>query len=96
MINIHGDISGALKTGWLCAEHGLPISLGNTPMELGAHIASALPEVLYTEHSLLNMDRIVEQPLHISQGHIMLTEKPGHGFSLSEAAVQEFRPSIAG
>ncbi|MBU2887513.1 mandelate racemase/muconate lactonizing enzyme family protein [Gilvimarinus agarilyticus] len=96
IINIHGDISAALNIGWLCAEHGVPISLGNTPMELGAHIASALPEVVYTEHSMLNMDRIVEQPLAVEQGYIVLTDKPGHGFALSASAQQDLCASAAG
>jgi L-alanine-DL-glutamate epimerase-like enolase superfamily enzyme len=96
IINIHGDFSAALKIGWLCAEKGLPISIGNTPMEIGAHIASALPEVEYTEHSMLNWDLIVQKPYQIEEGHIALPDLPGHGLALSKEAINDLQPSISG
>ncbi|MEG3768499.1 mandelate racemase/muconate lactonizing enzyme family protein [Alteromonas sp. 14N.309.X.WAT.G.H12] len=95
VINIHGDFSGAHKIAWLCAEKGISVSLGNTPMELGAHIASALPETLYTEHSMLNWDDIVAKPFVIENGHIVLPDTPGHGLSLCPTAIKELSPSIA-
>lgn len=95
IINIHGDFSAALKIGWLCAEKGIPIAIGNTPMEMGAHIASALPEVIYTEHSMLNWDNIIEKPYAIKDGHIVLHEASGHGLALSAEAIKELKPSCA-
>ncbi|MDO6695318.1 mandelate racemase/muconate lactonizing enzyme family protein [Aliiglaciecola sp. 3_MG-2023] len=95
VINIHGDFSSALKIGWLCAEKGIPIALGNTPMEMGAHIASALPEVLYTEHSMLNWDYIVKTPYKITDGFIELPNINGHGLILSTDAIGELKPSIS-
>lgn len=96
VINIHGDCSSALKIGWLCVEKGINISLGNTPMELGAHIASAIPETIYTEHSMLNWDNIVEKPLPIDEGYILLPDESGHGLNLSQSAINTLIPSIAG
>jgi L-alanine-DL-glutamate epimerase-like enolase superfamily enzyme len=96
IINIHGDFSSALKIGWQCAEKGLPISIGNTPMEVGSHIASALPEVIYTEHSMLNWDWIVEKPFEISEGYIKLPDTNGHGLTLSNNAIHDLKPTIAG
>jgi len=96
MINIHGDFSAALKIGWLCAEKGIPISIGNTPMEMGAHIASALPEVVYTEHSMLNWDLIIEKPYSIDEGYILLPDKPGHGLTLSQDSINDLKPTISG
>jgi L-alanine-DL-glutamate epimerase-like enolase superfamily enzyme len=95
VINIHGDFSAALRIGWLCAEKGIPISIGNSPMEVGAHIASALPEVIYTEHSMLNWDRIISTPYAIDQGHIVLPNIPGHGLELSKSAIADLKPSVA-
>ncbi|MEP0174871.1 MAG: enolase C-terminal domain-like protein [Paraglaciecola sp.] len=95
IINIHGDFSGAQKIAWLCAEKGISISLGNTPMELGAHIASAIPETIYTEHSMLNWDDIVAKPFEIEDGHIVLPDTPGHGLMLCESAIQDLAPSIS-
>ncbi|MEP4889362.1 MAG: enolase C-terminal domain-like protein [Aliiglaciecola sp.] len=95
VINIHGDFSSALRIGWLCAEKGMPIALGNTPMEMGVHIASALPEVLYTEHSMLNWDYIVDSPFNINQGYIELPSQAGHGLTLSKDAIAELKPSVS-
>lgn len=95
IINIHGDFSAALKIGWLCAEKGISIALGNTPMELGAHIASAIPETIYTEHSMLNWDEIIEKPLVIENGHIVLPDTAGHGLTLSSNAIKTFKPTSA-
>ena len=44
ILNVHGNISDVMRAGWLAGEHGIPISLGNTMLELGVHLASALPE----------------------------------------------------
>jgi L-alanine-DL-glutamate epimerase-like enolase superfamily enzyme len=95
VINIHGDFSAALRIGWLCAEKGISIALGNTPMEIGAHVASALPEVIYTEHSMLNWDYIVDKPFAIEDGHIVLHDKLGHGLVLSTDAITELKPTIS-
>ncbi|MCC4834264.1 mandelate racemase/muconate lactonizing enzyme family protein [Shewanella sp. 10N.7] len=95
VINIHGDFSAALRIGWLCAEKGLPIAIGNTPMEIGAHIASALPEVIYTEHSMLNWDYIVDSPYSIENGYIVLPDKSGHGLTLSTDNIKALNPSIS-
>ena len=95
IINIHGDFSAALKIGWLCAEKGIPIALGNSPMEMGAHIASALPETIYTEHSMLNWDYIIETPYAVEDGFILLPDKAGHGLTLSELVIIELKPSCA-
>lgn len=95
IINIHGDFSAALKIGWLCAEKGISIALGNTPMELGAHIASAIPETIYTEHSMLNWDEIIEKPFAIEDGHIILPDIAGHSLTLSTNAIKDLKPSIA-
>lgn len=95
IINIHGDFSAALRIGWLCAEKGISISLGNTPMELGAHIASAIPETIYTEHSMLNWDAIIEKPFAIDGGHILLPDNAGHSLSISNDAIKDLKPSSA-
>ena len=95
VINIHGDFSSALKIAWLCTEKGISIALGNTPMEVGAHIAAALPEVIYTEHSMLNWDEIIESPYAIDNGYIVLPDAPVHGLTLSSKAIELFSPSIA-
>jgi len=41
---------GHLPT-WLAVDFGIPVSLGNTIMEIGVHLAASLPAVLYLEFS---------------------------------------------
>ena len=95
ILNIHGHISDALKAGWLAAEYGIPISLGNTMFELGVHIAVALPEVQWMEYSFLDYDQLLEQPVRFEQGYAVAPDRPGHGLVLAEAARAEYaRPEI--
>ena len=96
IVNIHGDISGGLRIGWFAAEHHTPISLGNTPMELGAHIAAALPNAIMTEVSFHNTDDILSEKLTVQDGYITLSDRPGHGLKLSAEARMELRQAESG
>ena len=51
-----------MRIGWLAAELGIPVSLGNTFLEVGVHMACALPEVEWLEYSFQNFDHLVDQP----------------------------------
>jgi L-alanine-DL-glutamate epimerase-like enolase superfamily enzyme len=86
MLNVHGAISDVMRAGWLAAEHGVPVTLGNTMLELGVHMAAALPEVPWLEYSFQNLGHLVETPYAIRDGHIHAPERPGHGLVLAEAA----------
>lgn len=90
MLNIHGHISDSMKIGWLASEAGIPISLGNTPLEVGVHLACALPEVDWMEYSFLNYNHLVETPVRIKDGFAYPPQQPGHGLCLSELAHKEF------
>ena len=45
ILNVHGQVTDVMRIGWLAAELGIPVSLGNTFLEMGVHAACALPEV---------------------------------------------------
>lgn len=83
VLNIHGSISEALKIGWLAAEAGLPVSVGNTNFEIGVHIAAALPEVGWVEYSSLSYNHLIEAPVEFCDGHALLPDRPGHGLRLA-------------
>ena len=68
-----------MRIGWLAAELGVPVSLGNTFLEVGVHMACALPEVEWLEYSFQNFDHLVEQPMEIRDGWAYAPERPGHG-----------------
>jgi L-alanine-DL-glutamate epimerase-like enolase superfamily enzyme len=89
VLNIHGSINDALKIGWLAAEHGIPVSLGNTNFEIGVHIAAALPEVNWLEYSFLSYNHLLETPIQFQDSYALLPDRPGHGLRLAESARYE-------
>jgi L-alanine-DL-glutamate epimerase-like enolase superfamily enzyme len=95
MLNVHGQVTDVMRIGWLAAELGIPVTLGNTFLEVGVHMACALPEVQWLEYSFQNFDHLVEQPIEIRDGWIYAPDRPGHGLVLSEAARREWaRPQV--
>jgi len=86
MLNVHGQITDVMRIGWLAAELGIPITLGNTFLELGVNLGLALPEVKWLEYSFQNFEHLVEQPYALRNGKIWGSNAPGHGLVLSEAA----------
>jgi L-alanine-DL-glutamate epimerase-like enolase superfamily enzyme len=95
MLNVHGQVTDVMRIGWLAAELGVPVTLGNTFLEVGVHMACALPEVDWLEYSFQNLDHLVEEPMLIRDGWIHAPERTGHGLTLSEAArAQWARPEV--
>ncbi len=95
ILNVHGQITDVMRIGWLAAELGIPVSLGNTFLELGVHMAVALPEVEWLEYSFQNYDHLVDEPVLIRDGWAYAPDRPGHGLVLSETARREWaRPEV--
>jgi L-alanine-DL-glutamate epimerase-like enolase superfamily enzyme len=95
ILNVHGQVTDVMRVGWLAAELGIPVSLGNTFLEVGVHMACALPEVEWLEYSFQNFEHLVEEPMEIRDGWIHAPDRPGHGLVLSESARREWaRPKI--
>ena len=95
MLNVHGQVTDVMRIGWLAAELGIPVTLGNTFLEFGVHMACALPEVEWLEYSFQNLDHLVEEPMTIEDGWIYAPERPGHGLVLSDTARNEWaRPEM--
>jgi len=95
ILNVHGQVTDVMRTGWLAAEMVIPVSLGNTFLEVGVHMACALPEVEWLEYSFQNFEHLVEQHMEIRDGWIHAPDRPGHGLVLSESARREWaRPEI--
>lgn len=91
ILNVHGQVTDVMRIGWLAADKGIPVSLGNTFLEVGVHMACALPEVEWLEYSFQNFDHLVEEPVLIEDGFAFAPERPGHGLVLSETARREWR-----
>ncbi len=95
LLNVHGQVSDVMRIGWLAAELGVPVSLGNTFLEVGVHMACALPEVEWLEYSFQNFDHLVEQPIEITNGYAIAPDRPGHGLTLSDTARRDWaRPVL--
>ena len=95
MLNVHGQVTDVMRIGWLAAELGVPVTLGNTFLEIGVHMACALPEVEWLEYSFQNFDHLVEQTIEIHDGWVHAPDRPGHGLVLSETARLDWtRPEI--
>jgi len=95
ILNVHGQVTDVIRIGWLAAELGIPVSLGNTFLEVGIHAACALPEVEWLEYSFQNFDHLVDQPIEIRDGWAYAPDRPGHGLVLNEAARRDWhRPTL--
>lgn len=86
ILNIHGRVTEVMRIGWLAADMGIPVSLGNTFLETGVHTATALPEVGWLEFSFLNNTHLVDHPVDFHDGHAHVTDRPGLGMQLTNAA----------
>jgi L-alanine-DL-glutamate epimerase-like enolase superfamily enzyme len=86
ILNVHGQITDVMRIGWLAADKGIPVSVGNTFLELGVHMAVALPEVEWLEYSFQNYNHLVDQPIEIKRGFAYAPERTGHGLVLSDTA----------
>lgn len=95
ILNVHGQVTDVMRIGWLAADRGIPVSLGNTFLEVGIHAACALPEVQWLEYSFQNFDHLVDQPVEIRDGWAYAPDRPGHGLVLNETARRDWaRPNL--
>ncbi|MDR3441201.1 mandelate racemase/muconate lactonizing enzyme family protein [Telmatospirillum sp.] len=90
ILNVHGQVTDVMRVGWLAAEVGVPVSVGNTFLEVGVHMACALPEVEWLEYSFQNFDHLVEQPVEIRDGYAYAPDRPGHGLVLAREARRDW------
>jgi L-alanine-DL-glutamate epimerase-like enolase superfamily enzyme len=94
LLNVHGLFGDVMRAGWLAADHGIPLTLGNTMLELGVHLAVALPECDWLEYSFQNYNHLVAEPFVIREGRIHAPDRPGHGLTLSDAARRTAVPRV--
>jgi L-alanine-DL-glutamate epimerase-like enolase superfamily enzyme len=96
ILNIHGNFTDGLRAAWLAHDHGIQVSLGNTVMEMGVHLAAALPGDTWMEYSFLNWNALVETPVRLEGGYAYAPEGPGHGLRLSPQAVARYAQAEIG
>ena len=91
ILNCHGRISHTLRAAWLAGEHGVPVSIGNTPLELGVHLAAALPECEWLEYSFQNTQGLAQDPILPDSGRATAPDRPGLGIEIGEEARRTLR-----
>ncbi len=89
IMNVHGKPGDVLRAAWLAAEYGVRISLGNTFLEIGVHMAAALREADWIEYSFQNYNHLAAQPVQFDKGYAIAPDRPGHGIVLSDQARRE-------
>lgn len=87
VLNVHDSVSVTRAAAWLAADYGVPVSLGNTVLELGVHLAASLPECLCLEFSDLIWNDIAIEPVHFEDGFAIAPDRPGHGIELDRDKV---------
>src|SRR3546814_15278105 len=51
MLNVHGHVTDVMRLGWLAADMGVEVTIGNSFLEGGANMALSLPAVPWGESS---------------------------------------------
>ncbi len=90
VLNIHGSIGGSRAASHLAGDFGIPVSLGNTNLEIGVHLAASLPECLYMEFSDLMWNVLAQEPVHFADGMATAPDRPGHGIELDREALERY------
>jgi mandelate racemase len=83
-----GGVTGWLRAARLAESAGLPVS-SHLFQEVSAQLMCATPTANWVEYLTL-ADPILTDPVRISDGMIMLDEKPGSGVEWDEDAVARF------
>ena len=87
VLNVHDSVSVTRAAAWLAADYGVPISLGNTILELGVHLAASLPECLCLEFSDLVWNELAAEPVRFENSFAVAPDRPGHGIELDRDKV---------
>jgi L-alanine-DL-glutamate epimerase-like enolase superfamily enzyme len=90
IININDLIGEGAHFAWAAAQVDVPVTLGNTIANIGAHLAAALPAPVLTEDANLAWNELVVRPIPIIDGAFVLPDAPGHGLALAPHAIARF------
>ena len=90
VLNVHTSISESRTAARLAGDYGIPVSLGNTPLETGVHAAVSFPECLYMEFSDLMWNVLAQEPIRFEDGYAIAPDRPGHGLELDREALAHY------
>jgi mandelate racemase len=84
-----GGVTGWQRAAALAAARNVPMSSHLYP-ETSAHLLAATPTCHYLEY-VDWLDRVVQEPLRIVDGHAVIPDRPGSGVVWDEKAVERYR-----
>ena len=90
VLNVHDSISTTRSAARLAGDYGVPVSLGNTVLELGVHLAASLPECLFLEFSDLSWNEVAVERVHFADGMAIAPDRPGHGIELHRDKLAQY------
>lgn len=85
-----GYFSTARQEVTLASAFGTPVALHDAIAHVCVHLAAAAPELVYQEYWPRPWDRLTETGVEVGDGTLIAPDEPGHGISLSDAAVERF------
>lgn len=89
VLNVHG-LTTARAAATLAGAYGVPVSVGNTPCEIGVHAAASLPEVVTMEYSMLGWRELLRDPVAFEDGYAIAPDGPGHGLAFADEAFERY------
>jgi len=90
VLNVHGHFGQTRAAAHLAGDYGIPVSMGNTILELGVHLGASLPECHYLEFSDLAWNRLAVEPVRFEDSYAVAPDRPGHGIELDRDALMRF------
>ena len=94
VLNVHGQVNQSRAAAHLAGDYGIPISLGNTLLEIGVHLGASLPECIYMEYSDLAWNRLATEPVRFEESHAIAPDRPGHGIELNREVLHEWSQPV--
>jgi len=94
-VTVVGGVSEWTKVAALAGASHLPVAPHYFP-EVHAHLAAAYPNTVYVEYfypdaDIISFDELLEEPLKPRDGRLRVSERPGVGLELNDAAVARYR-----
>jgi len=93
IVNLRG-LSSGLTAARLANTHGRPLAVGNTPGDVGVHLAAAVPEMTTIEWSKPGWGELLESSVTFEDGQARVPDGPGHGLTASDTAFEQFGTTV--
>lgn len=81
-------VLGWMQAAALAEQHGLPVS-SHLFCEFSAHLLAVTPTCQFLEYADW-ADPIVQEPVVVRDGHVVVPQRPGSGLEWKEEAVWRF------